>query len=190
MSRPASARLSVMISEGGGASGSGGVTAADLARAAGMESGAAPSFFGISIGMSTGMGRGWVSNSRGKPMTPMITSTSAPMSRLRARVRACCTASGASAADAAFEAGGTLLRKNDVKPMRCACRRKRRRSAADVARRCARDANDGPSAGVRGAQAGQALLQHATHRVEGTEDNDSISGVCSGQGRLERGMRP
>ena len=55
---------------------------------------------GISIGMSTGIGRGCVSNSSGKPMTPTPTSTAAPIRRCRARVRACCTASPASAGGA------------------------------------------------------------------------------------------
>ena len=44
---------------------------------------------------STGIGRGWVSNKSGKPTTPMTTSTPAPISRRRARVRACATASDA-----------------------------------------------------------------------------------------------
>ena len=36
---------------------------------------------GISMAMSTGTGRGWLSNSRGKPTTPSKTNTAAPMSR-------------------------------------------------------------------------------------------------------------
>ena len=42
---------------------------------------------GISMGMSTATGRGCVSNSRGKPMTPASTSTTAPIRRWRARRR-------------------------------------------------------------------------------------------------------
>ena len=66
-------------------------------RAGGSGSGAARRRLrGISIGMSTGMGRGRVSNTSGKPITPMTSSTTAPIRRRRARVRACWTASPAS----------------------------------------------------------------------------------------------
>ena len=50
---------------------------------------------GISIGISTEMGRGWLSNSNGNPMTPSKTSTDAPIKRCRARVRMASTLSGA-----------------------------------------------------------------------------------------------
>jgi hypothetical protein len=36
---------------------------------------------GISIGMSTAIGRGWLSKNRGKPITPAATSTLAPIRR-------------------------------------------------------------------------------------------------------------
>lgn len=39
------------------------------------------------MAMSTGTGRGWVSNSRGSPMTPASTSTLAPIRRWRERRR-------------------------------------------------------------------------------------------------------
>jgi hypothetical protein len=48
---------------------------------------------GISIGMSTATGRGWVSNSSGKPITPTSTSTAAPIRRWRARRRMASTLS-------------------------------------------------------------------------------------------------
>ena len=46
---------------------------------------------GISIGMSTGMGRGCESNSMGKPITPKPIKTAAPINRCRARWRNCST---------------------------------------------------------------------------------------------------
>ena len=59
-SRPASARVSVMISvDAVDAAGSTGITAVGaLRRAAGITNGGALSLRGISIGMSTGIGRG------------------------------------------------------------------------------------------------------------------------------------
>ena len=42
---------------------------------------------GMSICTSTGIGRGWVSNSSGKPTTPTSTSSTAPIKRWRARLR-------------------------------------------------------------------------------------------------------
>ncbi|MES2529636.1 MAG: hypothetical protein V4636_01265 [Pseudomonadota bacterium] len=55
---------------------------------------------GISIGMSTAIGLGWVSNRSGKPITPKRTSTAAPSRRWRARRRMASTLSAG--------AGGTL----------------------------------------------------------------------------------
>ena len=55
---------------------------------------------GMVMGMSTATGRGWVSNSSGKPTTPTSTSTAAPIRRWRARLRMTSTLSGgAEAAD-------------------------------------------------------------------------------------------
>ena len=62
--------------------------AAEAVRGGGNGSDGAASLRGISIGMSTGIGRGWVSNSSGKPTTPTPSSTAAPIRRRRARVRA------------------------------------------------------------------------------------------------------
>ena len=59
-----------------------------------MASGLALLRSGISIGMSTAMGRGWVSNSSGKPITPSSTSTPAPISRCLARLRIASMLSG------------------------------------------------------------------------------------------------
>ena len=73
--------------------------------AAGVEAPATPLRAGISIGRSTGIGRGWVSNSNGKPMTPASSSTVAPISRRRARARASRTASAVSD-EVAIAAGG------------------------------------------------------------------------------------
>ena len=42
---------------------------------------------GISMGISTGIGLGWLSNSSGKPTTPSKTSTAAPINRCLARRR-------------------------------------------------------------------------------------------------------
>ena len=66
---------------------------------------------GISIGMSTAIGRGWVSNSSGKPTMPTPTSTAAPISRRRARVRAACTVAASSTAPG--WAGLSLRLRND-----------------------------------------------------------------------------
>ena len=52
---------------------------------------------GISMGISTEIGRGWLSNSSGKPITPTSTSTDAPINRWRARVRMASTLSVAGA---------------------------------------------------------------------------------------------
>jgi len=65
-------------------------------RAGGIASGGSESRRGISIGTSTGIGRGCVSKTSGKPMMPIASKTIAPISRWRARVRACCTASAGS----------------------------------------------------------------------------------------------
>src|SRR5690606_23597801 len=42
---------------------------------------------GISMGISTSIGLGWVSNNSGKPITPTSTSTAAPTRRWRALLR-------------------------------------------------------------------------------------------------------
>ncbi|MNV98538.1 hypothetical protein D3C71_1938020 [compost metagenome] len=57
------------------------------ATGAGTTKGATLLRSGISMGISTGIGRGWVSNSMGKPITPISTSTAAPINRWRARRR-------------------------------------------------------------------------------------------------------
>jgi len=70
----------------------------------------------ISIGVLTESGRGWVSNNTGKPITPAATSTTAPISRWRARMRACWTESTPS--DAALGASAERRFRKDSKPMR------------------------------------------------------------------------
>ena len=78
------------------ASHGGEVGRAAVGRGGGIASGGIASWRGISIGMSTGIGRGCVSNTSGKPMTPITSRTTAPIRRRRARVRACWTASAGS----------------------------------------------------------------------------------------------
>lgn len=78
----------------------------------------------MSMGVSTGSGRGCVAKIIGKPITPATTSTAAPIRRWRARVRACWTAStgsfeGAAFDGAAFGASPEGRFKNDNNPMRC-----------------------------------------------------------------------
>ena len=99
--------------------GTGGIVTGLGVRAGGIASGGASSLRGISIGMSTGIGRGCVSNTSGKPTIPITTSTAAPIRRCRARTRACWTASAVSLA--ALPAAGVSARrlKMDSKPMRC-----------------------------------------------------------------------
>jgi hypothetical protein len=102
-SRPASPRDSVIISASGLVAGGAAVRGRDAGAATtagvlavvggGGVSGGKASRLGISIGMSTGIGRGWVSKTSGKPMMPIASRTVAPIRRCRARVRACWTAS-------------------------------------------------------------------------------------------------
>ena len=68
--------------------------AAVVALGAGSVKGLTLFLPGISIGISTAIGRGWVSNSKGKPTTPMSTSTTAPIRRCLARLRIASTLSG------------------------------------------------------------------------------------------------
>jgi hypothetical protein len=71
------------LAAGAGAAAEAAATSA-AGRDAGIDSGAAPSREGIWIGMSTGIGRGCVSNSSGKAITPAPSNTTAPTSRRRA----------------------------------------------------------------------------------------------------------
>jgi len=119
-SRPASPRDSVITSaaDEAGAIATAGAGAEANDRAGGITSAGALSWRGISIGMSTDTGRGRVSKTSGKPITPMTSNTTAPISRRRALVRACWTASPASATEDA--AAGSLVRlKIESKPIRC-----------------------------------------------------------------------
>ena len=125
---PASAELSVMTASCAAPAGADAVPGAapfafgdapgcvaSAGRAGGITSGGAASLRGISIGMSSGIGRGWVSNTSGKPMMPTSSRTTAPISRRRACVRARCTASAGSSAGA----WPAVLRLNlESKPMR------------------------------------------------------------------------
>src|SRR5262249_21305210 len=90
--------------------------AADGVRGGGKGNDGAVSLRGISIGMSTGMGRGCVSNSSGNPITPTPRSTAAPTRRRRARERATCPQSAA-AVPARLEADVPC--RNENRPMRC-----------------------------------------------------------------------
>ena len=90
--------------------------AADAVRGGGNGSDGAPSLRGISIGMSTGIGRGCVSNNNGKPITPTPSSTAAPIRRRRARERAACTGSVVPARSLS-EADDPC--RNENRPMRC-----------------------------------------------------------------------
>ena len=131
-------------------------TGADGAGRAGTGSGAALSRSGISIGMSTEIGRGCVSNSSGKPTTPASTSTVAPIRRWRARRRIASMLSGWRVADPPSPAV-----RNLKKAMK-------RLAGRDLARK------------MFGLKAGHAVPQDAAHRVERSEDDDSISGVRCG----------
>jgi hypothetical protein len=75
----------------------------------GMRSGATLSLSGMVMGASTATGRGWVSNSSGKPMTASSTSTAAPIRRWRARRRTLSMVSCGAAAAAACGAARTGL---------------------------------------------------------------------------------
>ena len=75
---------------------------------------------GISIAISTGTGLGWLSNKRGKPITPISTRTAAPISRWRARCRTTSTLSEAAAAAAGL-AGDVRLRRKLKNDMGNAC---------------------------------------------------------------------
>jgi hypothetical protein len=81
-------------------SGAAGAVLAAGAGVAGTGSGLTLLRSGISMGMSTDTGRGCVSNSSGKPITPSSTSTAAPSSRWRARRRMDSTLSAGTAAGA------------------------------------------------------------------------------------------
>ena len=81
-------------------SGAAGAVLTAGAGVAGTGSGLTLLRSGISMGMSTDTGRGCVSNSSGKPMTPSSTSTAAPSNRWRARRRMVSTLSAGAAAGA------------------------------------------------------------------------------------------
>ena len=70
-----------------GTAGVAGLATGASATGAGTTSGATLLRSGISMGISTGTGRGWVSNSSGNPTTPSSTNTAAPIRRCRARRR-------------------------------------------------------------------------------------------------------
>ncbi len=162
------------------------VAGAVLVVGAGVEgraSGLALLRSGISIGMSTEIGRGWVSNSKGKPITPTSTSTAAPSSRWRARRRIASILSAGAAATLAFRpslACGPRVRnlKNAMKfvsLMECSVSWKRRR----------RSGQSGARRQVPGPETRCSVLEHTTHCEERSEDDDSISGVRAIDGRLQ-----
>jgi hypothetical protein len=76
------------------------LVAGAVAGALGTGSGLTLLRSGISMGMSTDTGRGWVSNNSGNPITPTSTSTAAPSRRWRARRRMDSTLSAGTAAGA------------------------------------------------------------------------------------------
>ncbi len=140
------------------------------ARGGGTVNGASASRRGISIGTSTGIGRGCVSNTSGKPMMPIAQQhhrADQPLARARARLL---HGVGAARVVGLSGAGSRFclnMRGADVR--------------AEWRTRCASASDD-----VATGALGQSVLQHAADGVERAEDDDSISGVRGGDRRGER----